>query len=188
MNSESILVNHIGSSENLPGYAAFIFCNFVKGTLGRFETATHPSQPFTVYITTTSRGECIKPFNFLAEECVQVSVGVYIEILKFFRDFWPTLEQRINVRVKSMQSESDPIHLDQGLYFVRHGKVVYEQRFDDAFILITKFSMDPLGKFEITLERDGKKTSLDLANMKRASTSLATIQQQITEATGINCL
>jgi len=156
-NLNSVMRHRIASSETQPGYCATIFIDKPNpDSTGIY----FPVEANTVYIQTVEKGDFFRPFDEVANDCVVLSIPMYVALLNYFKESWAADASKVTCDTLLMTSPVEDIDFCQTFFFTGHGRGVLEVSIDTATLGIFRESMQPSGKFFMNLYHNGKTVEL----------------------------
>jgi len=103
------------SSEAQPGFRAILFVETNRIINDEYPFAVAGNSAFLI---STERCETFKLFGQCYNDCVQLSIPVYVQLLLFFKKFWPDyLERYLSERVREMRTNSEYVKMSRSLSF-----------------------------------------------------------------------
>ena len=95
-----------------------------------------------VYLTSSNVAEFFQPFFLTKDNALIMTLGVYLNILKFMKESWPEILKAIQDKISLLKDHTYPLKLAQNVTFVSDGHVVYERWFDECFFFYFESSKD----------------------------------------------
>lgn len=156
---DSPIIHSIGASIDLSGLQATIFIS--RPTIAipvEFRTDIEDN---SVYLIATKEAESFKPFNCIADKAVCISIGLYLDLLKFFKEQWSDIEVRMTTILKTMRQLDVPVPVEKNIHCYMNGTCSYQKWFDDSFLQCVRHSTDTTNHWFIHFQRQNKSLQLD---------------------------
>jgi len=99
-----------------------------------------------VYLTSSNVAEFFQPFFLTKDHALIMTLGVYLNILKFMKESWNEIFKAIQDKMSLLKDHTYPLRLAQNVTFASDGHVVYERWFDECFFFYFQSSKDAPGK------------------------------------------
>lgn len=158
---QSPIIHAVPSTLFEPGHMAYLFIDKPNRDDTSLEYAIDSITPNTVYLTSTKIGQNFWPFPHIIDEAFKIEIQTYLDILKFFRDDWPSVKKEANRAIKTMRSMELPIKLTETLHFTMNGSVVFQKWFSQSvFLMYRQDSHNYTSKSFIQLQRNTKSIHL----------------------------
>ena len=115
-----------------------------------------------VYLTSSNIAEFFQPFFLTKDNALIMTLGVYLNILKFMKESWPEIFKAIQDKISLLKDHTYPLTLAKNVTFASDGHVVYERWFDECFFFYFESSKDGPGtKRFIHLQIQNKSIQLE---------------------------
>ncbi len=95
-----------------------------------------------VYLTSSNEAEFFDPLFDRKEKALVMTIGVYLNILKFMQETWPKTLKEIKDKIMLLQDQSYPFRLGPNMTLSSNGRVVFERWFDTCFFHYFESSND----------------------------------------------
>ncbi len=156
---DSPITHSMGSSDKSGGIQASIV---LKRPEPFFYDDYFADDDQVVYLTSSNEAEFFDPLFIAKEKALVITIGVYLNILKFMQDSWPEIKKAIKDKILLLQDKSFPLRLAPNVTMVSDGHVVYERWFDQCFFFYFESSNDaPNQKRLIHLQVQNKSVQLE---------------------------
>ena len=127
---DSPITHSMGSSDKSGGIQASIV---LKRPEPFFYDDYFADDDQVVYLTSSNEAEFFDPLFIAKEKALVITIGVYLNILKFMQDSWPEIKKAIKDKILLLQDKSFPLRLAPNVTMASDGHVVYERWFDQCF-------------------------------------------------------
>ena len=141
--TDSPITHQMSSSNKQGGIQASIFLKrphafFYRDTLDDDDEET-------VYLTSTNIAEFFEPFFISKNYALIMTLGVYLNILRFMKDSWPEILKAIKDKIFLLQNPCFPVQLAHNITLLSEGNVVFVRWFDECFLFYFESSKDKPG-------------------------------------------
>jgi len=96
----------------------------------------------TVHLMSSNVAEFFEPFFLTTSNALVMTIGVYLNILRFMQKSWPNVLKSIKTKIALLQSPAFPMQLAKNLTITSKGNVIYERWFDVCFFQYLESSSD----------------------------------------------
>jgi hypothetical protein len=152
--STSHITHTMGSGPSDEGIQAHIFIE------KPVEDEYKDIEPLTVYLVGVNKNEIFPSFALSKEDATVIPLSVYIQLLKFFNQSWPTMKSDLEKKFKLIRRKKNPYEINASVHFYLSGTAYFERWFDDTFLYLKKCSTD-FTPYEFHLQRAGKSLQLN---------------------------
>jgi hypothetical protein len=141
--TDSPITHNMSSNDKLGGIQATIFLKRPKPFF--YHDILDDDNEEIVYLTATNVAEFFEPFFISKENALVMTLGVYLNILRFMKESWPEILKAIKDKICLLKNPCFPLKLAHNINLLSEGNVVYERWFDECFFFYYESSKDVPG-------------------------------------------
>lgn len=159
------IIQSVKPSTHLPGFRATFILEKNLPLPFNYNTEIKPDH---VYLVSAPVNSADRGFEKISKKTFCMPITVYLDLLLFFQNVWPTIEKKMADALDKMRKMKAP-QADKNFQFFVSGTAEYQCYFGDALFQYRQYSNSPYAPFISLSDDDDKIVPLNAKVMQAVS-------------------